>query len=320
LTIAGQTFTVSQAASADSPPTATLTTPANGAIVNGTASFAATASDDVGVTKVEFLLDGVVLTADPNSLGWFHNTAVLANGPTRLVVGYDTAGHVTTSAFITATVSNGVTTTPGQLQSVQARFSTVQVWANDVRADHSGNIIVVGYFRGSVDLGLGTVSSVGGSSMWDIFLAKYTAQGAPLWLKTLGNTRDDVAYSVAIDSKNDIIVTGCFSSTVDFGGTLLTSSGNLNIFVAKYSASGSHVWSKRFGGQGSDVGFACGGRERRCVSAARLGSASAISAVLVSLMRAPATLMSQSPNCGLLMVRRYGRSVGEAQPMTFLKA
>jgi len=55
------------------------------------------------------------------------------------------------------------------------------------------------------DLGAGTLSSVGGS---DIFIAKYTSQNSLLWAKRFGSGGNDNAYSVAVDSQNNIIVVG----------------------------------------------------------------------------------------------------------------
>src|SRR5262249_19851960 len=56
------------------PPSVTLTAPADGATVSGTVTVSANASDNVGVTGVQFLLDDVALgagdTAAPYSLSW----------------------------------------------------------------------------------------------------------------------------------------------------------------------------------------------------------------------------------------------------------
>src|SRR5438105_2138915 len=49
------------------------------------------------------------------------------------------------------------------------------------------------------------------------------------------------------DANGDFYVTGNFYGTLDFGGGPLTSAGGYDIFVAKFSSAGSHLWSKRFG-------------------------------------------------------------------------
>ena len=63
------------------PPTVTLTAPANGATVSGTINLNATASDNLGVARVEFYVDGVKKGQDtlaPYSITF--NTTTIANG------------------------------------------------------------------------------------------------------------------------------------------------------------------------------------------------------------------------------------------------
>jgi hypothetical protein len=76
--------------------------------VSGTITPAATASDDVGVSKVEFYVDDVLQATDttsPFSFSW--NTATAGNGSHSLVAkSYDAAGNVGTSAPVSVTVQN----------------------------------------------------------------------------------------------------------------------------------------------------------------------------------------------------------------------
>jgi leucyl aminopeptidase len=91
------------------PPTVSITAPAAGSTVSGTAvNIAANASDNVGVTQVEFLVDGVVKgtdTSSPYSFTWDSTTA--ANGSHSLTArASDAASNSTTSAAVGVTVSN----------------------------------------------------------------------------------------------------------------------------------------------------------------------------------------------------------------------
>jgi hypothetical protein len=90
------------------PPTTSITAPAGGATVSGTTSVTASASDNVGVTKVEFYLDGALQTTDTTSpYSWSWNTTTAANGSHTLQSkAYDAAGNVGSSSTITVTVSN----------------------------------------------------------------------------------------------------------------------------------------------------------------------------------------------------------------------
>jgi hypothetical protein len=104
---ADATFTTT--ASDTAAPTVVLTAPANGSTVSGTVTVLADASDDVGVSSVQFLLDGVNLgSADataPYSLSW--NSTSSVNGAHVLSArAVDAAGHATTSGAVNVTVNN----------------------------------------------------------------------------------------------------------------------------------------------------------------------------------------------------------------------
>ena len=85
------------------PPVVTITTPAAGASVSGNVTVTANATDNVGVTSVQFKLDGVNLGsaltgAGPTySTAW--NTAGASNGPHTLqAIASDAAGNTATSS------------------------------------------------------------------------------------------------------------------------------------------------------------------------------------------------------------------------------
>ena len=95
-------------------PTVALTAPANGAIVDGSVTLAATAADNVGVSVVEFRVDGVAVgQAASSSYSFSWNTTSVPNGSHVLTaVARDAAGNSTTSAAVTVTVSNSATPPP----------------------------------------------------------------------------------------------------------------------------------------------------------------------------------------------------------------
>jgi hypothetical protein len=76
---------------------------------SGTIHFTAIASDNVGVTKVQFLVDGVLKAADTSSpYGTYFNSTTLADGPHTLTVkAYDAANNIGTSSDVPFTVNNG---------------------------------------------------------------------------------------------------------------------------------------------------------------------------------------------------------------------
>lgn len=96
----------------NSPPTASMTAPLSGSTVSGTVTVSATATDNVAVADVEFLLDGVSLGVDtttPYSISW--DTTTTSNGPHSISArARDTAGNFgVTSGVVSVTVANSAT-------------------------------------------------------------------------------------------------------------------------------------------------------------------------------------------------------------------
>ncbi len=89
-------------------PTVSLSAPAAGAWVRGTVALSATASDNFGVDRVEFLVNGVKVGTDyiaPYSIPW--STAGIATGSRTITArAWDTTGHSTLSSGRTVNVDN----------------------------------------------------------------------------------------------------------------------------------------------------------------------------------------------------------------------
>src|SRR3989338_3046809 len=86
------------------PPTVSLTSPAEGAIVSGTIVLSANASDNVSVAGVQFKVNGVSVGAEdvtvPFTIVW--NSAAVSDGPAALTaVARDAAGNEATSGVVT---------------------------------------------------------------------------------------------------------------------------------------------------------------------------------------------------------------------------
>ena len=114
--------------------------------------------------------------------------------------------------------------------------------------DDSGNAVVTGSFYYTADFGNGPLTSAGAA---DIFVAKYSAAGVPMWSRRFGSASDDTGYGIAVDGAGSVIVTGHLPGTVNFGGGSLTSAGGTGAFVAKFDRNGVHQWSKAFGSSAS---------------------------------------------------------------------
>ncbi|HVE87317.1 MAG TPA: PHB depolymerase family esterase, partial [Myxococcales bacterium] len=113
------------------PPAVALTAPADGATVSGTVTLSATASDNVGVARVDFLVDGSVVgtsSAAPYQVAW--NSAGVANGGhTVSAKAYDAAGNSATSTR-SITVSNAGSSTTVSFSSIAADDGYVKAFSD----------------------------------------------------------------------------------------------------------------------------------------------------------------------------------------------
>jgi poly(hydroxyalkanoate) depolymerase family esterase len=134
-------------------PTVAITAPTDGASVSGNVTVSATASDDVGVDRVEFLLDGALLGSDasaPYSTSWDSTTA--SDGAHVLQArAYDLVDNLGTSAQVNVNVSGG----SGGGTPVTATFDNEDINDGYVKAGAAGSAPAVGTLESFYGLAIG---------------------------------------------------------------------------------------------------------------------------------------------------------------------
>lgn len=121
--------------------------------------------------------------------------------------------------------------------------------AGDDRAERvaigpAGEVVLAGPATGDTSFGGSTYS--GGA----LFVATLGSGGQTGWLKRFGEPGDQIT-GVALDPAGNVILAGHFSGALDLG-QLLASGGEEDIFLIKLDGQqGEHLWSRAFGGPGS---------------------------------------------------------------------
>lgn len=100
---------------------------------------------------------------------------------------------------------------------------------NGVAVDGAGNIALTGFVCGAVQFDAAYL----GNGDQDILLAKLSASGGILWVKSYGSQNNDVGAAVSIGSGSNILATGYFAQTVNFGPGQMQSSCPASGFVVK---------------------------------------------------------------------------------------
>lgn len=155
-------------------------------------------------------------------------------------------------------------TSTGGLDLFTAKFNTNGdcLWAktatglasdygNEIVVGDNNNICVVGNTNGQMIFGSDTLFHADST---DLFMASYNSTGNLLWVKGIPGYGNSSARGVDIDIFENAIVVGSFNGSISNGAVNFNSiSQNLNdVFIAKYSVSGSLLWAKRYGDLGDD--------------------------------------------------------------------
>ncbi len=92
----------------DSPPSVSITSPSDGDTVSGAVSISASASDDQGIDRVEFYIDGVLKFVDREApYGFVWDSSSVVDGDHRIMAtAYDTSNQAS-SEQITVNTDNG---------------------------------------------------------------------------------------------------------------------------------------------------------------------------------------------------------------------
>ncbi|MFH0964927.1 MAG: SBBP repeat-containing protein, partial [Planctomycetota bacterium] len=123
-----------------------------------------------------------------------------------------------------------------------------------VAVDGDGNVLVTGYTSSSGWVSGGLDTDYNGGQ--DIFVAKLSPSGAHLWSTYLGGSGVETGRGVAVDDDGNVLVTGhTYSSGWVAGGFDTSYNGDADVFVAKLSPSGTHLWSTYLGGASEDIGY-----------------------------------------------------------------
>lgn len=198
-------------------------------------------------------------------------------------VGVDSAGNI----FIAGSTKSatGFPVTPGTFQQTygggafdayvaKLDYNGTLLWASylggssrdigyGLDVDGEGNVLISGETESSnfpASPGAYKTSKVGGTS--DGFIAKFSGDsGQRLWATYWGGSFNyaELAWSVIADRNNDLVVTGMTPGTnlpVTSGAIQTTYGGGIfDAFIAKFSKTGSLVWSTYYGGNHTDAAY-----------------------------------------------------------------
>jgi hypothetical protein len=155
----------------------------------------------------------------------------------------DTAGALDGTAFGFGDAYVAKYMPGGELAWVRQIGTAAPDEAAGVATDASGNVVVAGFTRGTLE------SSRSGNDL-DGWIAKYSPAGEQLWVHQLGSSvgYDDAIAGVSADLDGNLLVAGR-----SFGALDGENHGSGDGFVAKLSGAGELLWIRQLGGADYDA-------------------------------------------------------------------
>lgn len=117
-----------------------------------------------------------------------------------------------------------------------------------VALDDAGNMYVAGVLAGTADFGAGKLVR---TRDHEGLTVKLDPTGKPLWVYRSSGGGRDAHYALAVSPSGEVLVGGEYAGSLDFGGGTITGEGATtpnDAFVVALTASGTHRWSRGFGG------------------------------------------------------------------------
>lgn len=234
---------------ADPPPTVSLTAPANQATVSGAVTLSASASDNLGVSGVQFNLDGLTLgaedTSSPYAVIW--DASGFADGPHILsATARDTGDHLTTSSSVTVNVVNPASVISGVSVSPIASTSATIVWTTDKLSDSQVEYgTTTGYgTTTTLDTSLVTSHSQGLTGLTQFTLYHYRVKSKDTFNRL--SVSPDFSFTTAGSGATTITVLSPIDGDVWVYGTThaitWTSSGVTGNVKIQVSRNGGNTW------------------------------------------------------------------------------
>mgnify|MGYP000275818915 CR=1 FL=1 len=189
-------------------------------------------------------------------LVWTHEVGGISESASTAAFGIsgDESGNIYITGNTTASLSNQPKV--GDIDYFIAKYHSdgALIWTKemgvtggttqgeDISTDINGN----SYISGLTNVGLSGESQMG---IYDYFIAKYTENGTLLWTRQVGaNNGEAYGLGISVDFNDNAYITGY--TNVGLSGEKQI--GNQDYFVAKYTKSGTLLWSRQVGTKGTN--------------------------------------------------------------------
>jgi hypothetical protein len=145
-------------------------------------------------------------------------------------------------------------TSTGAVQSLSRSYyydlaNNFGIFSPQLAVTATGKAYVLINFRQNIIVDSNTLTSRGNV---DVLVVKHNELGTVEWAQQLGGSNEEQVANGVADITGNLYLAGSFNSVAQFDTTTLTSRGDRDAFLAKYSPQGGLMWAQVGAGPGAD--------------------------------------------------------------------
>ncbi|MFK8039258.1 MAG: T9SS type A sorting domain-containing protein [Crocinitomicaceae bacterium] len=182
--------------------------------------------------------------------------------------------------------------------------------------DHSGNILISGSYRYTVDFDPGPSVYNLSSSNTAGFILKLDSAGNFIWARSIPDRPQNYDKSIAVDINDNIYLVGSYWGTLDFDPSPLnvynlSSNGSDDIFILKLDSNGNFVWVHSFGDTAYDQanGIVIDHNQNLCVAGSFRGNVDFDPGVSIYNLTSTANSLGLSKDIFILKLDTLGQFI-----------
>ena len=123
-------------------------------------------------------------------------------------------------------------------------FNTSAVYLGFISTD----LVIYGSYS-SISFTLDTVSLTSNGGI-DCFISRTDSNGNVKWIKSFGNSGNDLINDLSVDATHNLYFTGSFKDSINYGGASLYNNKN-DISIIKFDENGNLIWNKQMNANGN---------------------------------------------------------------------
>jgi len=138
------------------------------------------------------------------------------------------------------------------VKGAEAGVSVSAAYALGIDVDSEGAAYLTGYYGGDTTFitAAGNIVMSPSAEFYNAFIAKISSDGFVSWANQIASDKLSLSYSVAVNSLNEVFVSGYFNGTLTLGEHSLTdnNAADSQNFIAKLDQYGNYISAQQFGG------------------------------------------------------------------------